>query len=119
MPIDPLQALVSTRTAIGVSSWVAPGLAGRAFGLAVAGNPQAPYLARLFGVRDIALGVGVQQTTGDARRLWLKLGIACDLADAAAGIISSRDGSLPQVSAALVTATAFVAAGLGIAALNQ
>ena len=119
MPIDPLQALVSTRTAIGVSSWVAPGLAGRAFGLDVAGNPQAPYLARLFGVRDIALGVGAQQTTGDARRLWLKLGIACDVADAAAGVISSRDGSLPKVSAALVTATAIVAAGLGIAALQQ
>jgi len=119
MPIDPTQALVATRSAIGVSSWVAPGLAGRAFGLDVLGNPQAPYLARLFGIRDLALGVGVQRTTGDARRLWLTLGVACDLADAAAGVLSGRDGSLPKVSAALVTGTAVVAAGLGVAALQQ
>jgi len=119
MPIDATQALVGTRTAIGVSSWVAPGLAGRAFGLDVPGNPQAPYLARLFGVRDLALGVGIVRNSGEARRFWLKVGIACDLADAAAGVISGKDGSLPRVSAALVTGTAILAAGLGIAALQQ
>src|SRR3954470_17368820 len=124
MPIDPTQALVATRSAIGISSWVAPGLAGRAFGLDVPGNPQAPYLARLFGVRDLAFGVGVQRTPGDARRLrltlcgachlgakpppgvaprpWLPLGAPCDLADPPAGVLSGRDGSLPKVSAALV-----------------
>jgi hypothetical protein len=118
MALDPTQALVGTRAAVGVSSWVAPGLAGRAFGLDVANNPQAPYLARLFGVRDVVLGVGVKQTSGEARRFWLKLGVACDVADAAAGMISARDGSLPKLSAALVTATAVAAAGLGVAALR-
>ena len=118
MAIDPLQALVGARFAIGSSSWIAPGLAGRAFGLDVPGNPQAPYLARLFGIRDLALGVGVQQNSGDARRFWLMVGVACDIADAAAGVISGRDGSLPKVSAALVTGTAILAAGLGIKALQ-
>jgi hypothetical protein len=43
------------RLSIGVAAWTAPRLAGKLFGLDVAGNPQVPYLPRLFGVRDAAL----------------------------------------------------------------
>ncbi len=39
-------------------------ISGRLFGLDVPGNPQAPYLARLFGARDAALAYGVQSTQG-------------------------------------------------------
>ena len=44
--------------AVGASAWATPRLAGKAFGLDADDNPQSPYLARLFGIRDIALGVG-------------------------------------------------------------
>ena len=98
------------RIAIGVSSWLFPRLAGRLFGLDTAGNPQAPYLARLFGVRDIAFGIGALQSSGAARKQWLQLGMACDVADALAGIAGKRDGSLPAVTSVLVTGTALVAA---------
>ena len=98
------------RLAIGVSAWLFPRLAGRLFGLDTAANPQAPYLARLFGARDVALAVGALQTTGAARRQWLQLAMACDVADVFAGIAGKRDGSLPAVTSVLVTGTAVVAA---------
>jgi hypothetical protein len=112
-----IRNLATMRLAIGASAWATPRLAGKAFGLDAAGNPQSPYLARLFGVRDIALGVGALSTTGEARRQWLTLGVMCDVADAMAGYFASRGGYLPRVPAVLVTGTAMVAAGLGLAAL--
>src|SRR5947209_4463909 len=97
--------LVATRTAIGAASWLAPRITGRLFGLDIAANPQAPYLARLFGVRDVALGYGLAATEGGQRDSWLRIGIACDVADAVAGVLAGRGGELPPVSTALVTGT--------------
>jgi hypothetical protein len=112
-----IRSLAGIRVAIGTSAWAAPRLAGKAFGLDASDNPQSPYLARLFGVRDVALGVGALTTKGDSRRHWLMLGLLCDAADAAAGVMAGRAGYLPKIPSALVTGTALVAVGLGAAAL--
>jgi hypothetical protein len=114
-----LTTLGGLRLAIGAASWATPRLAGRTFGLDAAANPQSPYLARLFGARDIALGYGALTTTGDARRQWLAIGAACDVADALAGVAGARGGYLPKLTSALVTVTAVAAAGLGFAALRD
>ena len=114
-----ISGLVGVRSAIGVGAWVAPRISGRLFGLDVPGNPQAPYLARLFGVRDAALAYGLQSTKGAARAQWLKVGIACDLADALAGVFAGRRGELPRFATVLVTGTALGAAALGLAALQR
>ena len=37
-------------------------------------NPQASYMGRLFGIRDVALAAGTLNSTGEARNLWLRLG---------------------------------------------
>jgi len=113
-----ISSLVGVRSAIGVGAWVAPRISGRLFGLDIPGNPQAPYLARLFGVRDAALAYGLQSTRGAARVQWLKIGIACDVADALAGVFAGRRGELPVFAAVLVTSTALGAAALGVAALQ-
>lgn len=113
-----IQGLVGVRSAIGIGSWVAPGLTGRLFGLDLANNPQAPYLARLFGIRDVALGYGLSTSAGAERGVWLRIGIACDLADALAGVFAGRRGQLPPFAAVLVTGTALGAAALGAAALQ-
>jgi hypothetical protein len=113
-----ISGLVGMRGAIGVGAWVAPRISGRLFGLDVPGNPQAPYLARLFGVRDAALAYGLKSTQGAARAQWLKVGIACDLADALAGVFAGRRGELPAFATVLVTGTALGAAALGVAALQ-
>jgi hypothetical protein len=112
-----IRSLAGVRMAIGTSAWATPRLAGKAFGLDSDSNPQSPYLARLFGVRDIALGIGALTTTGESRRHWLALGLFCDAADAAAGVLAGRAGYLPKIPTVLVTGTALVAAGLGAAAL--
>ena len=109
-----IRGLIGVRGAIGVGAWAAPNFSGKLFGLDPAGNPQASYLGRLFGARDVALAAGTASTSGAARQLWLRLGLACDLADAAAGVLAARSGVLPTPAAVLVTGTALVAAGLGV-----
>jgi hypothetical protein len=102
-----------------VSVWAAPDFSARLFGLDPDANPQATYLGRLFAVRDLALGVGTLAAEPPARRLWLQAGVACDLADAAASLLGKRDGYLPAFSALGTAAIALVAAGMGVAALND
>jgi hypothetical protein len=114
-----ITGLAGLRMAVGVSSWATPRVAGRLFGLDAGGNPQAPYLARLFGVRDVALGWGVMNSEGDAQRQWLAAGLACDVADALAGIAGGRSGYLPKLTTVLVTGTAIAAAALGASALRE
>ena len=114
-----INGLSGLRLAVGVSSWATPRVAGRLFGLDAEANPQAPYLARLFGIRDVALAWGTLSSTGSAQRQWLVAGLACDAADAVAGIVGGRAGYLPQVTSVLVTGTALSAALLGAAALGD
>lgn len=109
---------MGVRGVVGAGAWLTPRLSGRLFGLNPDGNPQSPYLARLFGVRDVALAAGLSASTGEARALWLRVGIACDLADAAAGVLAGRRGYLDPLPTFLVTTTALVAAGLGVAVLR-
>ena len=114
-----VQQLIAVRSAIGIAAWVAPKASGRLFGLDPDSNPQAPYLGRLFGVRDVALGVGLSSSRGAERQQWLRIGVACDLADAAAGVLAGRAGELPRRATVLVTATALAAAAMGIAAMRD
>jgi hypothetical protein len=114
-----VKALGALRIAIGLVSWLAPNLAARLFGLDASGNPQAPYLARLFGVRDLVLGVATIAATGEDRRRWLVAGLVCDSADAAAAGLGYRDGYLPAATTALLTAPALAAVGMGAKALGE
>src|ERR671917_1893638 len=98
---QPLQALAGLRAAIGLCAWLAPRVAGRLFGLDAEDNPQSPYLARLFGARDVALAAGMVLSDGAAHSTWLRIGIACDVADTVAGLAAGGRGYLGPVSAAL------------------
>jgi hypothetical protein len=91
---------------------------GRLFGLDADANPQLPYVSRLFGARDVALAAGLALSGGQGRRLWLQLGIACDAADAVAGLVAGRNGELSKLSTVLVTAPAVLAVALQLAELQ-
>ncbi len=114
-----VKALVGLRAVIGLSVWTFPRPTAKLFGLDPRRNPQAPYLGRLFGARDLALAYGTfaEQTDGGSR--WLATGLACDLADAAAALAGGRAGYLSPVTAVLAGGTALAAAGLGAVALRE
>ena len=114
----PGTTLSALRLAVGVGAWAAPGLTSRAFGLDPAANPQSAYLARLFGIRDVALAAFARGTEGDARKLAWQLGILCDTLDGVAAILGGRDGSLSKQTTVMAAGTAFFAAGLGAVALQ-
>ena len=118
MPTEPAKILSAIRAGVGVGAWLTPNLTGRLFGLDPSANPQLAYMARLFGARDIALAVGTNQTTGSSRRVWWQIGIACDLADAAAAYLGARNRTLSTFCALAVGGTAVAAAGLGVAAMQ-
>jgi len=83
-------------------------------------NPQAAYMARLFGIRDLTLGIGLLSTRGDARRLWWRVGMLCDLGDMVGGALSARGGELPlhgPLPAPLFSVAGALGASLGTAAL--
>ena len=107
-----LDAIAIGRVVVGASSYLAPNLTGRLFGLDPDGNPQASYPARLFGARDVVLGAGVLRSPKKQKVQWATAGVACDVADIGAGVMAGVRGQLPPAAAAMVSATA---AGFAIA----
>jgi hypothetical protein len=108
--------MVGGRMLFGVAFFAAPRPSMRAVGLAPDDNPQALHWARIFGIRDAALGLGLLGSRGDARRLWWRLGMLCDAGDAAAGVLSWRRGDLPQRPRTLVLFTGSALAGVAFGA---
>ena len=113
-----LKALAALRLSVGVTSWLAPNFGGRLFGMEPAANPQAPYLGRLFGIRDAALAVGPLRAKKKAQDNWIELGIVCDVADAVAAGLGGGKGYLSPATTAMTGGTALAAAALGVVALR-
>lgn len=113
-----VKQLSGIRLGVGLGAWLTPRLAGKAFLLSVDDNPQSPYLARLFGARDVALAYGALSSGGAARRTWVTAGLACDVADTLAAVAGGRAGYLSPVQTALVAAPAIAATALGVIALR-
>jgi hypothetical protein len=111
--------MAAVRLAIGIGSWVAPGLTGRLFGLDPADNPQALYVTRLFGVRDAALAIGALTTAGEAQRRWVQLGLVSDAADVGAAVLAQRDGSVSTPVALMLGGVAAAAVAGGVALLSS
>jgi hypothetical protein len=112
-------AIAISRIAVGATAWLTPNLSGRIFGLDPEGNPQLPYVGRLFGARDVVLGAGAIRSPRKQKDAWLTAGMACDFADVAAGALAGARGQLPPAAAALVTATAGAFAVAGYWLLQQ
>lgn len=111
--------LAATRIGIGAVAWLTPNLAGRVLGLDTVGNPQAPFLTRLYGVRDVVLGAGSLGSEGQARRKWLLGALVCDAADAAAALLGNRAGYLSGPVATRVGLPAVAGVALGLMALRE
>jgi hypothetical protein len=102
------------RVAIGALAWLRPDLADRLFGMRVG---ESPYLWKLFGIRDVAVGLGTLRSSETQRRTWARFGLVCDAADGGAAAIGQRQGELPRSASALVAVPA-IAVGVGALALS-
>jgi hypothetical protein len=107
------RALFGARTALGISTLLAPRLAGKTFLLDPDANPQLPVIGRMWGVRNLSLAAGMYAATGPNRAQWWRVQPAVDALDFLAIATEWRRGSLPGPAAALMAITALAATTLG------
>jgi uncharacterized protein DUF4267 len=116
--MDPVTGLSLGRIAVGAVALARPDLAAVAFGLDVAHNPQSPYVVRLFGSREIALGALTLVSRGTTRRNLLLAGIGIDVADALTGVLGIQDKSVSVKTGAMLVGPAVGAVLSGVAGLR-
>lgn len=107
------RALLAARTVLGISTLLAPRLAGKAFLLDPDDNPQLPVIGRMWGIRNLSLAAGMYAATGPNRIQWWRLQPAVDALDFLAVATEWRRGSVPGPAAGLMAGTALVATALG------
>jgi len=113
--MNPVTGLSLGRIAIGAAALTSPALTTRLFRLDRAANPQLPYMLRMFGSREVALGAVTLLAPPAARRNVVAAGIAVDLADAVAGVLAARDGQVTKAGGAFLTGPAIGAVAAGVA----
>jgi hypothetical protein len=109
----PGRALLAARTTLGVSTLLAPRLAGRAFFIDPRDNPQLPVIARMWGIRNLSLAAGMYGATGPSRARWWQMQPAVDALDFLVIVAEWRRGAVPGRAAVLMAGTALVATALG------
>ncbi len=110
-----LKSMAVGRIVLGALSLASPGAAARSFGMEGAITPELTYMARIFGIRAIALGSGYLLSEGDARRLWQRLAFICDTSDTIGGFGHVRRADLPGNTAVALTALTGTYAAFGAA----
>jgi SnoaL-like domain len=99
-----LSGLALGRIGLGTLARLAPGPTTRLFGAGYAAGPELDYMNRVFGARAFALGTGYLLSSGEARRLWQRLALVCDVSDTVAGVGHLVRGDIPRRSAVAATA---------------
>jgi hypothetical protein len=94
-PRDTVLLHARARIAVGAAFVLFPGLAGRMWIGADAGRRPVKVLARAFGVRDLAIGLGavIALDRGTPVRGWIEAGVLSDAVDTAASLLAG--GSIP------------------------
>jgi hypothetical protein len=107
--------MLAERVGVGAAAGLAPGALLKGFGIDPSeDSPTLRYFARLFAVRNVALGVLVWDARNDPRRLervaWINA--ATELVDAAAGAAPLVTGrTQPRAAAGAIGASLAVSAG--------
>ncbi len=124
-------ALALGRCAVGTTVFAAPTVLARGLGVDSVTAERTAWIARLFGIRDVSLGLALlrisHRSSGrPAGGLWgsgvdaalreaLVLGAVCDAGDAIAVAAALKAKTVRPVPALLTVGTALGAAGIGIA----
>lgn len=110
-------ALAIGRIAAGVLAWLSPSFTARVFGMDADGG-QSHYAWRLFGVRDIVIGIGTLLSSGAQQRAFVTAGLACDVGDGAAGAVAMNRGDFARSAAGAPVTVPVLAVALGAWALR-
>jgi peptide-methionine (R)-S-oxide reductase len=116
---SPTVALGACRLAVGGAFLAFPVVSVRLLGVDGASAARMSWLARLAGVRDLALGAGILGA-GITRRGPVPALLASALVDAADGVLvtmAARDARVDRVRGLATAAAAAAAAGVGFAAV--
>jgi hypothetical protein len=113
-----LTAMALGRLALGALSLASPRAGARLFGMERSLSPELTYMARVFGIRAIALGAGYLASEGEARRLWQRLAFARDISDTVAGAGHLRRGDLPPALPLTAMTGTYAAIGAARIALD-
>jgi hypothetical protein len=117
--MNPALGLAAGRVVIGSVVLGSPELGAKLFRLDLSANPQMPYMARLFGSREIVLGAATLLARGKTRRNLVLAGVGVDAADAAAAVLSGQEGALDRPTQVMLTVPAVLAVVAGIVGLRK
>ena len=117
--MNPALGLAAARVLIGGVAVASPDLGTRLFRLDPAANPQLPYMTRLFGSREIALGAATLLARGTTRRNLVLAGIAVYAADAAAAYLAGESRSVDRTTMVALAAPAAAAVLAGFSGLRR
>lgn len=117
--MDPITGLAYGRISVGALCLLSPKLAARIFLLDPRSNPQLSYMGRMFGSREIALGMITLAAPDNARRKLIQVGVAVDAADAVTGIVSAASGAVPKRTGFMLTVAGAASTATGVLALQE
>ncbi|GAB2977309.1 DUF4267 domain-containing protein [Nocardioides montaniterrae] len=115
--MDPVTGLSLGRIVIGIGAFFAPELTARIFGLSPETNAHLPYMSRMFGAREIAVGAITLTATGEARTRLAMVGVAIDAADATNGLLELKSKRVPVLAGGMLAVVASGAVASGVLAL--
>lgn len=106
--------LALIRASVGVGALLAPRVTGRIFGIDADANPAAPYLARLFGARELFMAAPfLMPAPGLDEQELSSRAVPVDAVDTAAALAAGLKGYLPWRAALPAAATAAIGTWLG------
>lgn len=114
-PMQARRAIAYLRMGLG-ALWPTPAVGAKVFGVDADAEPSFRLMARLFAIRDLALGAALLQADEEEGDRLVDLGIVVDAADLVAIVLA---GARRQVGARMVLlggTTAATAVGLGLMA---
>ncbi|HET7683535.1 MAG TPA: hypothetical protein VFK34_07705 [Marmoricola sp.] len=114
-----VSGLSLARIGIGGMALAAPELTAKAFRLDATRNRQLPYMMRMFGSRELALGALTLMAPRGARKALVVLGMGVDAADAFAGQTAAQSGAVSQQDGMFLSAPAVAAVAAGALGLLE
>ena len=113
------RATLVARCSLGAVGLVAPRFTIRMLQLDPDLSPAADFLVRIFGVRDIFLGVAPFLIPDAGRSRILGSATWVDLTDLAAAVLAGLTGRIPPRAAAVTASAALIGAGLSAATIGR